>query len=146
MTSETINNDHPQSSGQHVIIVVLCLVILLAAVVLGRIEWFYTESRVGTIPSICSFKNLTGLPCPGCGLTRSWMAAALGDWETSLNDHRFGILLMLYAIMQLFRHAAWLMAPSIRTVVERMGWWLDKGILILMALLAINWYFVLKNL
>lgn len=29
--------------------------------------------------TLCGFKNLTGLPCPGCGLTHSFCALAKGD-------------------------------------------------------------------
>jgi hypothetical protein len=29
--------------------------------------------------TVCGFKNLTGLPCPGCGLTHSFCALAKGD-------------------------------------------------------------------
>ena len=29
--------------------------------------------------TICGFKNFTGLPCPGCGLTHSFCALAKGD-------------------------------------------------------------------
>jgi hypothetical protein len=29
--------------------------------------------------TICGFKNLTGLPCPGCGLTHSFCAMGKGD-------------------------------------------------------------------
>src|SRR6202040_3378607 len=29
--------------------------------------------------TVCGFKNFTGLPCPGCGLTHSFCALAKGD-------------------------------------------------------------------
>ncbi len=39
---------------------------------------------------ICPLRNLTGIPCPGCGLTRSFMAIARGDFDYALSMHLFG--------------------------------------------------------
>ena len=41
-------------------------------------------------PILCPFRLATGLPCPGCGLTRSWIALAHGDVRGSLGEHPFG--------------------------------------------------------
>jgi len=38
-------------------------------------------------PSFCPFKVMTGLPCPGCGLTRATVALLHGDLSTSLHFH-----------------------------------------------------------
>jgi hypothetical protein len=38
-------------------------------------------------PSFCPFKVLTGLPCPGCGLTRATVALLHGDFATSFHFH-----------------------------------------------------------
>jgi hypothetical protein len=46
-------------------------------------------------PVLCPFRALTGLPCPGCGLTRSWVYAAHGWWEQSFASHAFGVLLLV---------------------------------------------------
>jgi hypothetical protein len=43
---------------------------------------------------LCAFKQLTGLPCPGCGLTRSLCHAIRGDWSTSVSYHPAGVLLL----------------------------------------------------
>lgn len=41
-------------------------------------------------PVICPFRRLTGLPCPGCGLTRSWVYGTHGWWRESFLAHPFG--------------------------------------------------------
>ncbi|TIC88988.1 DUF2752 domain-containing protein [Nocardioides sp. GY 10113] len=41
-------------------------------------------------PVLCPFRQLTGLPCPGCGLTRSWVYLVHGWWRESLAAHPFG--------------------------------------------------------
>lgn len=38
-------------------------------------------------PSFCPFKVVTGLPCPGCGLTRATVALLHGDLATSFHFH-----------------------------------------------------------
>ncbi len=37
----------------------------------------------------CHFIEVTGHPCPGCGLTRSIRALIRGDWQASLQYHAF---------------------------------------------------------
>ncbi|MEQ6900891.1 DUF2752 domain-containing protein [Nocardioides sp. YIM 152588] len=41
-------------------------------------------------PVLCPFRRLTGLPCPGCGLTRSWVYLVHGWWRESFLAHPFG--------------------------------------------------------
>lgn len=43
-------------------------------------------------PVLCPFRRLTGLPCPGCGLTRSWVYAAHGWWREAFLAHPFGLV------------------------------------------------------
>ena len=50
-------------------------------------------------PSPCIFKNATGLPCPGCGLTRSGLALLRGQWQRSLYYH--ALLLPIVMIIAL---------------------------------------------
>ncbi|BDI32962.1 hypothetical protein CCAX7_50130 [Capsulimonas corticalis] len=49
-----------------------------------------TTGRILHIPSICPFYQLTGLPCPGCGLTRAFVLLSHGDWRQSLAFHPMG--------------------------------------------------------
>ena len=63
---------------------------LLGAVVATALD----PTTIGNGPVICPFRLLTGLPCPGCGLTRSWVFALHGDIGASLAAHPFGLPLL----------------------------------------------------
>ncbi len=43
----------------------------------------------------CVFHQVSGRPCPGCGLTRSVLALLRGDVSASIGFHPFGPLLLL---------------------------------------------------
>ncbi len=45
------------------------------------------------IPSMCPFHNLTGTPCPGCGLTRSFVALGHGRFRDAFFYHPAGPVL-----------------------------------------------------
>ncbi len=49
-------------------------------------------------PVLCPFRRLTGLPCPGCGLTRAWVYLAHGWWRESLVAHPFGAVAMVATV------------------------------------------------
>jgi len=43
-----------------------------------------------TVP-LCLFRFLTGLPCPGCGMTHSLLHAFQGEWAAAWVHHPLGI-------------------------------------------------------
>lgn len=51
--------------------------------------------------SICTFRNLFDLPCPGCGVTRSLRATAHGDLASALDFNPFGPLFFGAAVLLL---------------------------------------------
>jgi hypothetical protein len=61
----------------------LLLGALLLAVAISPARW-------NSLPDVCLFHRLTHLPCPSCGLTRSWAAAVRGQFELSLRFHALG--------------------------------------------------------
>jgi hypothetical protein len=40
---------------------------------------------------LCPFRRATGLPCPACGVTRSWSAALRGRLGDSVSYHPLGL-------------------------------------------------------
>lgn len=126
----------------------MCLGLLLTTAALGGFASTERGLRVGgaRLPSLCVLRNTTGLPCPGCGLTRSWVDLVRGNPGASLEHHRLGWLVMLYIVAQAVRHGAWLAAPPWRPPVERIGGWLDRGLILLAAALLVNWVVTLVRL
>jgi hypothetical protein len=129
-------------------VLALCLGLLAAPVLLARLATTERGLRVAGVrlPSLCTWRNATGLPCPGCGLSRSWVEAARGDLAASFEQHRLGLALMLYVLAQALRHGVWLVAPRCRSGLERAGRWLDAGVLLLGVALLANWAVTLARL
>jgi hypothetical protein len=47
--------------------------------------------------TVCAFRRLTGIPCPGCGLTRAMAALARGELLLALHFHPFAPLVLAQA-------------------------------------------------
>jgi Protein of unknown function (DUF2752) len=57
-------------------------------------SWLYTNGhRFSFI--LCPVRHWTGVICPSCGMTRSFMAIARGDWASAIDYHLFGPLLFV---------------------------------------------------
>lgn len=50
-------------------------------------------------PNLCLVRRATGLPCPTCGITRSWNAAARFQLRASLGYHPLGPLTLALALV-----------------------------------------------
>ena len=61
-----------------------------------------SDSHIETSQSLCPFKLLTGLPCPGCGITKSIIFLYKGDIIKSLTYHIFGPLVILFCVVSVF--------------------------------------------
>lgn len=59
----------------------------------------FFKPSTGEYLTICGFKNLTGLPCPGCGLTHSFCALTQGDIGGAFAFNLLGPLLYLALII-----------------------------------------------
>jgi hypothetical protein len=91
-------------------------------------------------PVLCPFRLLTGIPCPACGLTRSWVHTAHGQWDDAFALHAFGPALMLLAAVTTVVVAVhwatgrwWIppraMGATLVVISVAMGvWWVARGV------------------
>jgi hypothetical protein len=71
--------------------------LLLGMVLFAVVTWLISGTS-------CIWRATLGLPCPGCGLTRSVLALLAGDWLRSWQMHPLTIplaLAMLYYLLKL---------------------------------------------
>jgi len=50
----------------------------------------------------CPFRWVTGLPCPGCGMTRAFLSLLQGQWSIALHYHLFAPFFMLIGLLVVF--------------------------------------------
>ncbi len=71
----------------------VALLVVLAASV-GA--WVYDPERIGL--ELCWLRAISGLPCPGCGLTRSVCHLARGEVGRALWFHPFGLVVLPFSV------------------------------------------------
>lgn len=54
-------------------------------------------------PFVCPLRTVTGIPCPGCGMTRAVVAGVHGDILGSLRYNPAGLLVIALAILIVVR-------------------------------------------
>jgi hypothetical protein len=84
----------------------------MALLVLAGLSVVFIVSAIlkpstGEYFTVCGFKNFTGLPCPGCGLTHSFCALTKGDLSSAFSFNLLGPPLFLVLIF------AWVRSISV---------------------------------
>lgn len=128
------------SLGQRAIVPILALISFVGLII----------ARLWPVPSVdggdpsCIMRLLTGLPCPGCGMTRSWVHLAHGDVVTAFEYNLFGPLamaaaagLVVYTVVALVRRQPTerlfdQLNPKILMVL--MGLWLSYSVVRMVSL------------
>lgn len=82
----------------------LALIALLGLTAVFAVSVLLKPST-GEYFTVCGFKNLTGLPCPGCGLTHSFCALARGSIGEAFEFNLLGPFLYLALVLVWIRSA-----------------------------------------
>jgi hypothetical protein len=83
--------------------------------------FFVVILKTGTI---CFFQSVFGIPCPGCGLTRSLLALCTLDFHAAVGYHPLSPVVVLAALLLVFRKYG-----AFRTLYESDKTWQLLGVL-----------------
>ena len=104
LTPDDFEPDNKQSYRNHHITM---LTIMSAVVLLSFLLKVADGDRVSfrvlperTLPHTCLSRSMWDFDCPGCGLTRSFIHLAEGNWRDAWNVHRVGWLLAGAVLVQ----------------------------------------------
>lgn len=67
---------------------------------------------------VCWFRSMTGLPCPGCGLTRSVFAIGSGEFAAAWHFNPFGYVVYAVLVVLLLLPALARIAPKLTGRIE----------------------------
>jgi hypothetical protein len=103
----TVDSSAARQSRHRMMLVTVCGVVVLAGLLRVRSDQQVELRGLSgyPLPETCWSRRLFHVTCPGCGLTRSLIYLAHGDWRASLATHRLGIV-MAVAILAQFPYCA----------------------------------------
>jgi hypothetical protein len=94
------------------------------------------------LPPLCLSRACFGVQCPGCGLTRSFIFLAQGNWQSSWESHHLGWLLAVLVLLQIPYRIHGLLTPRSALIPSKTRFWIAQT---LIALLIGNWLIGLLN-
>lgn len=124
----------------HVTYLVVSVVVLALALVLqvrGSEEVVLPQLGV-PLPPVCTMRRVTGLNCPGCGLTRSFILLARGDLVGAWHFNPAGLLFFALTVAQV-PYRSWQLW---RLGQGRASWdhpWLSNLIWLLLGAALLQW-------
>ena len=118
--------------------------ILIAFLFLARVSAI-RSAGFSTGPSLCLFRNVTGLPCPFCGSTRSVGHILQGEFSAALYSNPLGYLGLAFIILLLLSPST---VKKTNNYLAKKWWVLTQRnqILITIGLLGLAWVLNLPRL
>jgi len=108
----------------------------------GAAERMGTHQQLGLWP--CTFLDVTGVPCPGCGLTTSFAYSVRADVANAARANWVGFLMVIACAITV----PWALASAYHgraLWVPSLEWLVSTGTLVMFILLFIRWGFVVAS-
>ena len=96
------------------------------------------------LPELCASRTYFGIECPGCGLTRSFIALSRGQLWQAWQLNRFSWVLAI-ALLAQYPYRIWNLW-QLRTRIPKQSTWPDWIAIGLLAILIANWAFRLSGI
>jgi len=77
--------------------------VLLSVPAIFLFAYFYPQIPFANRATFCAVRHFLGVDCPGCGLTRSFVALAHSDLRGSLDLHPMGVIIAVWLLYIFFR-------------------------------------------
>ena len=102
-----------------------------AALLVFGLGYAFAASRIGGIP--CAFHQVTGLKCPGCGVTRMCLSLLRGDFAEAFHQNAaIFCLLPLGVVLAVSRCVSY-----VKTGSKRLSRWENRLVLFMVAVLVL---------
>lgn len=102
VTPRRTNGAQPLNAGNHSGLLIASTLIVLASMVMNiRGEDKVRILGFSELPQMCQFRNLFNVPCPGCGLTRSFVSMGHMDFVGAWNYHPVGVFFYAVVVFQI---------------------------------------------
>lgn len=126
--------------SRHLILLGCAAAIVLAALLLQvQGEHHVCLPLLGTpLPETCYWRAMSGLPCPGCGLTRCFISMAHGELSRAWSFQPVGCLLFLGVVAQ-FPYRTWQIWRLRRGDGDQAPRWLVLAAWLLIPALFLQW-------
>jgi hypothetical protein len=105
-----------------------------------------SNGQIAHIPAFCPFYVATGLPCPGCGLTRAFVCISHGHIVESFHWHPIGLLVyasfawlwVYYGLLVVTGRRLYVVPPKLKLVIgySALGLILGTGFIRVAVILA----------
>lgn len=115
----------------------LALEIALAIGAAGAllVSFLWVPERGPDFP-LCQFRSWTGLPCPGCGLTRGACAISHGEFRAAWDRNPFSFLFYAFTILILLWPFLRRAAPNVHDRVVGSRWFVRAPVILVLAMWA----------
>lgn len=105
-----------------------------------------TLAQTGIHAPPCPFHALTGLPCPGCGLTRCALSLWHGSLGLALRYHPLGVLLFALCLALVLLAAGGTLLPAAARAHARLVVWLLRPSTVIHFLIAFGVWWAVRLL